>query len=213
MLGSGLLPEGEVGGIVFLFLSVEGARRGQKLVDVAARELAVVMVGVIFRHVEIDRAVADIGIAAVENLLHIFDLLDDMARSVGLDRRREHVQRLHGMVVAVEIELHNLHRLKLFETRFLGYLVLPLVGVVLEMSDVGYVTDIAHLIAQMGQVAEEDVEGYGRTRVAQMRIAIDGRAADIHADAPGIERLEGLFEALEGVIDRQSHVAVRLWRR
>ena len=117
------------------------------------------------------------------------------------------------MVVAVEIELHNLHRLKLFETRFLGYLVLPLVGVVLEMSDVGYVTDIAHLIAQMGQVAEEDVEGYGRTRVAQMRIAIDGRATHIHPHSSGIERLERFFEALEGVIDRQSHVAVRLCRR
>ena len=53
----------------------------------------------------------------------------------------------------------------------------------LEVAHVGDIADVAHLIALMLEIAEEEVEGDGGTGVAQMGIAIDGGAADVHADA------------------------------
>lgn len=38
------------------------------------------MILIVFRHVKVDRAVADVGISGIENFLDIFDLLDYMAR-------------------------------------------------------------------------------------------------------------------------------------
>ena len=49
------------------------------------------------------------------------------------------------------------------------------------MAHIGDVPHIAHLVAQMAKVAEDDVEGNGRARVAQVRVAVDRGAADIHA--------------------------------
>ncbi len=79
MFGRGLLPEGEVGGMVFLILAVELAGVAQKFVNVAARQFAVGMVSVEFWHIEIDGSVRDIGIAAFKDLFDVFDLFDDVA--------------------------------------------------------------------------------------------------------------------------------------
>ena len=147
MLRGSLLPEGEVHRIVLLLLAVEGAGGVLQLFDVAARELAVMMVAVIFLDVEIDRSAAFVGITRFKNLLHIFDLLYDMARGVRLDRGGKHVERLHVVVVVVEIMLHHFHRFETFETRFLGDLVFARIGVMLEMAHVGDVAHIAHLVA------------------------------------------------------------------
>ena len=56
-------------------------------------------------------------------------------------------------MVAVGIELHDLHRLELLEPCFLGYLIFALIGIMLQVPHIGDVTHIAHLIAQMLQVA------------------------------------------------------------
>ena len=124
-----------------------------------------------------------------------------MARGVGLDRRWQDVEFIHGAVVAVEIVLHPLHRLELLDPGFLGYLVLPLVGVVLQMAHVGDVAHIAHLVAQVAEVAEQDVERDGRTGVTQMAVAVDRGAADVHPDAILMDRTEKLLISRQGVVD------------
>ena len=63
---------------MFLLLTVERTCRGKQLVDIAPRQLSVMIVTVKLRHVEIHRAVAFIGISAFEYLLHILNLLYDM---------------------------------------------------------------------------------------------------------------------------------------
>ncbi len=78
VLGRGFFPQGEVGGIVLLGLSVELARGGEKLVDVAAREASVAEVAVEFGDVEVYRSFAYVSVAGIENLLYVFDLLDDV---------------------------------------------------------------------------------------------------------------------------------------
>ena len=96
-------------------------------------------------------------------------------------------------MVAVHIVLGHLHWLELFETGLLGDLVLALVGVVFQMAHVGDVAHIAHLVADMGKVAEHQVEGHGRTGVSEMGFTIDGRAADIETHVVGHDRGEEFF--------------------
>ena len=50
-------------------------------------------------------------------------------------------------MVAPCIILRNLHRLQLFQTGFLGNLVLSLIGIVLQMAYVCDITYITHLIS------------------------------------------------------------------
>ena len=127
-----------------------------------------------------------------------------MARGVRLYRRAQTAQSVHGLVVAVGVVLGYLHRFQLFQPCLLGYLVLALVGVVLQVAHVGDVAHIAHLIAQMLQVAEHQVEGDGRAGMTQMGVAIDSGAADIHAHIRSMQRLKALFLARQGIIDYQS---------
>ena len=91
---------------------------------------------------------------------------------------------------AVGIVLSHFHGLQLFQTCLLRNLILALVGVVLEVAHVGDVADVAHLVADMLQVAEQKVEGDGRPRMSKMCVAIDRWSADVHAHAALNNRLE-----------------------
>ena len=126
-----------------------------------------------------------------------------MTGGMGLDRRRKDIQGLHRLMIAVGIILCHLHRLQLLQTGLLLNLVVALIGIMLEMPDIGDITDIAYLIAQMGEVTEEDIEGDGGTSMAQMGITIYSRTADIHTYMRGMERTKQLFPTRERVIDHQ----------
>ena len=104
-------------------------------------------------------------------------------------------------MVAVEVILHHLHRLELFEARFLGYLVLAAVGIVFEMAHIGDVTHIAHLIAEMCQIAEKHIESNGGTGVSQMPVAIYGRTAHIHSHPSGVDGTEEFFLSRKRIVD------------
>ena len=56
----------------------------------------------------------------------------------------------------------------------------------------------------MLQVTEHQVEGDGGTGVAEMGVAINGGAADVHADVRSVEGFEGLLAAREAVINVQG---------
>ena len=84
-----------------------------------------------------------------------FFLLDYVARGMRLDVGWQHVQPLHGAVVARQIVLHHLHGLKLLQASLLGYLVLAVVGVVLEMAHIGDVAHVAHFVARGLEIAEQ----------------------------------------------------------
>ena len=111
-----------------------------------------------------------------------------MARSAWLDGWRSYIEKAHGLVVAEGIGLDDLHRLELLQPGFLCNLVLTFVGVVLEVAYVGDVTDVTHLVAEVSEQSLEYVVGDSRTGVAEVCVAIDGRAADIHADMTRINR-------------------------
>ena len=113
-----------------------------------------------------------------------------MSGGVWLDRRRQDIECRHVAMIAVGVILHHLHRFELLEPRFLGYLILTFISIVLEMAYISDVAHIAHFVAQMEQIAVEQVEGDSRTRMAQMGIAIHGGTADIHAYVSLVQRLK-----------------------
>ena len=82
-------------------------------------------------------------------------------------------------------------------------IVLTLVGVMLEMAYVGDVAHVAHLISEPREVTKQDVESDGGTRMTKMRVAIDCRAAHIHAHMPRLNRGKGLLDARQRVIEHQ----------
>ena len=78
MLRLGFLPQGEVERSVLVALAVQRARPFESRVQAAPGKDAVAVVFVVFLHVEIHGAVADIGITGIKDLLDGFDLLDDV---------------------------------------------------------------------------------------------------------------------------------------
>ena len=153
------------------------------------------MVLVILCDVEVHRTLALIGIAVGKDLLHELYLLDDVTRCVWLDAWREHVQRIHHLVVMECVLLYHLHRLNLLETSLFCNLVLTLIGIMLKVTHIGDVTHVTYLVAKVLQITEQHVESNCRTCVAKVRWAIDCWAAYIKAHIGRVKRLEQLLLA------------------
>ena len=85
VFGLGFLPQGEVGGVVLLLLPVQFAGRVQHVFQVAPGQFSIVVVLVVFGHVEVDGALAFVGITIVQDFLHQRDLFDDVAAGLRLD--------------------------------------------------------------------------------------------------------------------------------
>ena len=62
MFGLGAFPQSEVGWIMLFFLSVQFAGRIEYIIQIASRKYAVMMVFVVFRYIEVHRALAFVGI-------------------------------------------------------------------------------------------------------------------------------------------------------
>ena len=71
----------------------------------------------------------------------------------------------------------------------------------LEVTYIRDIADIAHFVAQMLQIAVENVKCDSGTSMPQMCIAIHSRAADIHAYVPFVQGFECFFESGERIID------------
>ena len=186
-------PEGKVCGIVLLALSVQFAGGVENIIQVASGELAVVMVLVVFFYIEINGTFTFIGISVLQYLLYKFYLFDDVAAGMWLDTGRQHIQCIHRLMIAVDVVLCHFHWFQLFQTGFFRNLVFTFVGIVLQMAHVGNVADIAHLVADVRQVAEQQVESDGRACMSQVRVTVHGRSADIHAYMRCMQRYEQLF--------------------
>ena len=196
-------PEGKVRLVLLLAHAGQIATCVLDVLEVSAREDAPAVVLVVLLDVEVDAAVALVGIAVVEDLADELLLLDDVARGVRLDAWRQTSQGVHRLVEAVGVVLRHLHRLELLESCLLGNLVLALVGIVLEVAYVRDVPHVTHLVADVLQIAKQEVEGNGRTCVPEVSVAIDSWAADIHANATGIERLEEFLLPTQGIINQE----------
>ena len=185
---------------MLIALTVQLAGVRDDVFEIASRQPAVTVVAVVLLDIEVDRAVRLIGVTRLQYALDECYLLDDMPRGMRLDRGRQHAQLAHSVVVALGVVVCDLHRFELLQTRLLGYLVLALIGIVFEVAYVGDIPHVAHLIAQRAQIAEHHVECHGRARMSQMRVAVDRRAADIHAYIGRGDRFEGLLASCQRIV-------------
>ena len=158
---------------------------------------------VVFLHIEVDAAVAFVGISVGKNLLYKLFLLDDVACCVRLDARRKDVQRTHRIVVTVGVMLSDFHRFQLFEACLLLYFVVAFVRIMFQMSHISDVAHVAHFVPDVPQIAEENVEGDGRAGMPEVRIAVNGRSADIHAHVGGCCRLEEFLLPVQRIVNNQ----------
>ena len=186
--------------MVLVALAIQLSGVGDDIVEVATRKTTIVEVLVVLLHVEVDRAVRLVGIARIEDALNHLDLLDDMARSVWRDGWRLNAQLAHSVVVTLGVVVGNLHRLQLLKAGLLSNLILAIIGILLQVAYVGDVTHVAHLVAQRLQVAEQEVEGYGRTCVTQVWIAIYSRSTNIHSYVFRVDWLERLLATCERIV-------------
>src|SRR3990172_2839642 len=74
------------------------------------------------------------------------------------------------------------------------------------MADIGNVLHVRNAIAEVAKVSGQNVEADVALGVAQMRMAIDRRPANIHPDPSGLQRLELLFIPRQTVMKLQSHL-------
>jgi len=147
-------------------------------------------------HREVDVAAGLVRRPTVDQALHQRDDLADRAGDPGLGRRRQDVDR----VVRLGEGAAGARRER--PPRLAG------VGGVVDhlVVDVGGVAHEGDRQALLAQPAVQDVQRDGAAQVADVRRRLDRRAADIEADAAGMQRLEGTDAARGGVVQAQAHV-------
>ena len=111
------------------------------------------------------------------------------------DRRPQHVQLLQLRLVLLGVAAGDHGRIFAALVRAADDLVVH----------VGEVHDVAHIIPFVCQVAADEVEHDGRHGVSDVRLIVDRRPADIHANLARLQSLKGLFLAGQRIVDNQGH--------
>jgi hypothetical protein len=82
------------------------------------------------------------------------------------------------------------------------------------MADIGDVLHLEDVDAVVQQRPPDEVGEQVAAQVADVRVAIDGRAAGVHPDPTGLERLDRLDLPAQGVAEAQCHRGAMLsWFR
>ena len=160
------------------------------------------MILVVCIHIKIDRPVAHISIARLQNLLNNSNLLYYVTACAGLYAWRISIKHPHCIVEEDCISLRNLHRLQLLQARLLLYLVISLICIVLQMPNICNVANIPHFITQVPEEPCKHIKCNSRTCVTKVRISIYCRSANIQAYPTLNNGFEELFSAGKRVINQ-----------
>ena len=150
--------------------------------------------------IEIHGAVGFVGIPIFENILHHFYLFRDVAGSARLDAGWQCVENAHHVVETHGILLRHLHGLQLIEAGPFGHAVF---AVVEQVAYVGDVAHIAHAVADVQQIAINDIETDKSAAVAEVYFVINRRAADIHAYMAVLHGAKSFFLSCGAVVQLQ----------
>ena len=190
------LPQHEIGGVLLVGRHFH-PRAGDHLVQRPARQAAVTaMAGDIEKHMAFRR----IGMAHG-------------------DQQRDHVDHRRNAGGGVRVQIRALHTQggRIFQIECL----IPLgdhvdahalgAGLVHDLVvDIGNISGVDNLFRAIAvaQQALQHIEHHGGTEIADMRPAIDGRAADIHRHPIRIDRHQFLLGAGSGVIQTDHQMVV-----
>ena len=188
------LPEGEIFRIL-LVVRNDNALAADSVVKCTAGELAICR---IFMNIKIDVAlICDIGVAFVDQGLdHLLNLNDVTCRAAAYGRTAD-IQLVHGLEEFIFIIVGDGYRIELLDACLLLDLILALIRVTYEVTDVCDVLNIFHIVADIFEISVNDVKADVALRMADMRHSVDSRSADIHSDISRDDALEFFFCPLE----------------
>ena len=141
-------------------------------------------------HVAVSR---DIGVAVVNKTLHDVDDAVDVPGGVRLDVRAEHAE---GVKVAVHLLFHACCK-RAYRLMVLGGALYDLV------IDVGNISDVGYLVAKVAEVADNHVKADEGPPVPDMAVVVDGDAADVHSDFPGLHGFELFLFPCKCIVDSE----------
>ncbi len=99
------------------------------------------------------------------------------------------------------ITLNDFHRLECFETGFLCNLILAAIGIVLQMAHICNVAHVTHCLAQVHEVAENQVERGKGSGIPKVHVAIYGRSTYIHTHSSIVNGGKGFLFAGQAVFN------------
>ena len=102
-------------------------------------------------------------------------------------------------MICKSTSLYNFHRFELLKTCLLCNLVFSFICIMLKMSYIGDVADIAHLVTEVLKKLYEYVISDTWSCMAEVGGAVNCRAADIKSYGSFVDRLEYLFLSRKGV--------------
>ena len=185
------LPKREIQRI-FLFhvVRASGSFAGalNQLIDVLAGKLAI---AVELTCPVVDIALRFIGIALIDQILHKPDDIIHGFRNLRVHGRLLDIERGSVLIVFLDIFFGNLRCGNAF---FLGTFDDLII-------DIGEILHEFYLVAAVFQIFSERVEYNERSCVADMKIVVDRRSADIHLDLARLQRYEFFFFSCQCVIN------------
>jgi hypothetical protein len=158
------------------------------------------MFGIVSMHIEVYRTVYLIGKPGIHDLLNQFLLLNDMSARPWFNAGMKYVQRIHVPAVAVHLVLHHFHGFEGFQSGLHQDLVLSFVRIIFQVSYIGDITNIPHFIAQVLEIPEEYIKGYGLARVTQVSITINSGTTGIETNKRRINGFKSLLFPGQGVV-------------
>ena len=136
---------------------------------------------------------------------HLGDVLGRAREDVGGQDVDQRLVGVEGRFVGVG----DLARCLVFEAGGDEHRVRPAVeALVAQVPDVGDVLDLEDVDAVVEQGAPDQVGEEVAAQVADVGVAVDGRAAGVHPDAARLERLDRFDPPAQGVAEVERHLAV-----
>ena len=159
----------------------------------------------VFLYIKINRTVGHIRISIGNNLLDHHNLLHNMSGSCGFDGRIQVVELVHGPMEKIGVFLHQLHRFKFLEDRFLRDLIFCLPALFFKVARIGNVAHITHLVPEKGQVPVYNIKGDERPGVTKMAFSTYGGSTHVESNMSGGYRYKILSLSAQRIIHFQRH--------
>ena len=191
LAGLGGLPQGKVERVVLVLVLLD-ARTHHKVIDVAARDLAIVGIAA---HGKVHIAVIGcVSVALLDKRLDHGDHGADLLGGAGTHIRVEHVGGAHDADELIG-ELR----------RDLGSRTALLIGALDDLViDIGEVLGERDLVAARDEPATNHVKADERASVADVNVVVNRGAAHVHADLTGLDGLELFLFMGSAVVDTHS---------
>ena len=147
--------------------------------------------------------------ARVDQLLGELDHLGDVLGGPREDVGRQDVDERGVGVEGRLVRVGDLRWRLVLETGGDEHPVLAAVeALVAEVAHVGDVLDLEDIDSVVEDRPADEVGEHERPQVADVRIAVDGRAAGVHPEPPAVGRLDRLDFAGERVAEAQRHPGI-----